>query len=113
MFVKHNFIMRYIIIFLSLFLLSCSSSLDKTYHLSNWEQDKIEIEEELGKEDYNLLCNYIRAIRRVMEESSDDEVTPEDIREYMERPLLGKTYRELLKHLKEEVVPLIEKKEDG
>ena len=41
--------MRYIII-LSIFLFSCSKSLDKTYNFSNWKQDKIDLEKDLGED---------------------------------------------------------------
>ena len=88
--------MRYIIIFFCFFLLSCSSALDKTYHFSNWEQDKIEIEEDLGKEDCDILCAYMWVIRTDWGEH--EEIENSDFE--MEGRYEGKTYRELLKQFK-------------
>ena len=64
-----------------------SSVLNKTYHFSNWEQDKIELEEDLGKEDYGIIYAFIFMLT--------DEETVENC------TLEGREYRELLKIFKE------------
>ena len=64
-----------------------SSALNKTYHFSNWEQDKIELEEDLGKEDYDIIYAFIFMLT--------DEETIENC------TLEGREYRELLKIFKE------------
>jgi hypothetical protein len=75
--------MRYIIILFCFFLFSCSSALDKTYHFSNWEQDKIELEKVLGQEEYDIIYSFLYILTN---------------NEKIENPTLeGKTYRELLK----------------
>ena len=107
--------MRSIIIFLSIFLFSCSNSLDKTYNFSNWEQDKIELKKYLGKDgqlvgeqwinDFDFLSRTISSFRR--------PGFDEDMIEYMEYPYIGLTYREMLRKLKKDVYPYIEKKQEN
>ena len=64
-----------------------SSALNKTYHFSNWEQDKIELEEDLGKEDYDIIYAFIFTLT--------DQETIENC------TLEGRKYRELLKIFKQ------------
>ncbi len=79
---------QFIILVITILIVSCSSPLDKPFKKDNLEEDVIELKESLSEEELNMLAGYI-AIKSL----GDDK-------------MLGKTYGNLLdeaKNLKEEL----------